>query len=224
MDHVPISSRMEKKGVKRQRTPILHSRAAIEDWTDDEIIPFTSQKPQGMAISDMDTSNTQGALSSQGASPSGDASPHSVSEFERRIPDPETYPVSPQKSDPPLEHWEPSDVEIDCDWARLGTLTEAEKNARRKREGKLACVALDSTATDWEIQWHMKYYDMEGIWARPLRTMRPHIFNIGNQRIPRMVLTAKLISLGVGAPLHPFIKRILKWYDVAPVQLSPNSY
>ena len=59
---------------------------------------------------------------------------------------------------------------------------------------------------------------------RPLRTMRPHIFNIGNQRILRMVLTLKLISLGVGAPLHPYIKKILKWYDVAPIQLSPNSY
>ncbi|KAL8146950.1 hypothetical protein AgCh_004615 [Apium graveolens] len=39
-----------------------------------------------------------------------------------------------------------------------------------------------------------------------------------------MVLTPKLISLGVGVPLHPYIKKILKWYDVAPVQLSPNSY
>ncbi|KAL8096381.1 hypothetical protein AgCh_037369 [Apium graveolens] len=218
MDHVPISSRMKKKGIKRQRTPILHARAAIEDWTDHEIILTTSQQPQGMVIPDEDASN------SQGAAPSQDAYPLSVSEFERRVPDPETYLVSPQKSDSPLEHWEPSDVEVDCNWTRLGALSKAEKNAKRKKEGKLASVALDSTATDWEIQWHMKYYDMEGIWARPLRTMRPHIFNIGNQRIPRMVLTPKLISLGVGAPLHPFIKKILKWYDVAPVQLSPNSY
>lgn len=71
----------------------------------------------------------------------------------------------------------------------------------------------------------MRYYDIEGIWARPLEFMRPHIFNYGkNFKIPRMVTNPKFISQGVGAPLHPYLKDVIEMYDVAPIQLSPNSY
>lgn len=55
--------------------------------------------------------------------------------------------------------------------------------------------------------------------------MRPHNSNVEHLRILRMVLSPKLLSLGVGAPfLHPYIKKILRWYDIAPIQLSPNSF
>ena len=55
--------------------------------------------------------------------------------------------------------------------------------------------------------------------------MRSHVFNYGGDfKIPRMVLSPKLVSLGVGAPLHPYFRAIIEWFDVAPIQLSPNSY
>ena len=57
--------------------------------------------------------------------------------------------------------------------------------------------------------------------------MKPcaHIFSIlGTFTIPRIVLTPLLIKLGVGAPLHPFFRAISEWFDIAPIQLSPNSY
>lgn len=55
--------------------------------------------------------------------------------------------------------------------------------------------------------------------------MRPHIFEYGeNFRIPRMVLTPKLVSLVVGAPIHSYCRNIIRWYNVSPIQLSPNSY
>lgn len=39
-----------------------------------------------------------------------------------------------------------------------------------------------------------------------------------------MVTSPKLISLGIGAPLHPYLRDVIEMYDVAPIQLSPNSY
>lgn len=103
-------------------------------------------------------------------------------------------------------------------------LSNSEKECFEKKKNKLARVGLTSTATNAEIRWSMKYYDMEGIWARALRQMRPHVFNFDNLRIPQMVLSPKLLFLGVGAALHPYIKSILKLYNVAPIQLSPNFY
>lgn len=71
----------------------------------------------------------------------------------------------------------------------------------------------------------MKYYCVEGFYGRPLSFMRCHIFNYGkNFKIPMMVLSPKLVALGIGAPLHPYFKSIIKWYDIAPLQLSPNSW
>ena len=103
-------------------------------------------------------------------------------------------------------------------------MSEDDKVNHRRALGKLACVSLSSTATDEEIEWVMLFYYQEGLWARPRSSMRPHIFNIGNFTTPRIVLTPLLVKLGVGAPLHPFFRAISEWFDIAPIQLSPNSY
>lgn len=80
-------------------------------------------------------------------------------------------------------------------------------------------LGMSSSCSDKEIQWNMKYYDMKGIWARPLSMMRPYLFNYdGNFRIPDMVTSPKLV------PLYPFIRKVIKMYDVVPIQLSLNSY
>lgn len=71
----------------------------------------------------------------------------------------------------------------------------------------------------------MQYYDMEGIWVRPFSFMKCHIFNYGKHfRVPRMVTSARLVELGLGAPLVPYYREIIEWFDIAPIQLSPNSY
>lgn len=71
----------------------------------------------------------------------------------------------------------------------------------------------------------MKYYDMEGTWACPLDYMRPHRFDYGfNFKIPRSLLTPKLLALGVGTPLHVYQRANVKWYNVPPIQLSPKNY
>lgn len=98
------------------------------------------------------------------------------------------------------------------------------KMFERTKEGNIACVSLNSTTIYLEIGWSMKYYDKKGIWAHPLHKMRPYLFNVENLKIPKLVLRPKLLSLGVGTPLHPYIDKILKWYDVALIQLFPNSY
>ena len=103
-------------------------------------------------------------------------------------------------------------------------MSEDDKAQERRALGRLSCVSISSSATDEEIDWVMQFYYQEGIWARPMPAMRPHIFSIGNFSTPRIVLTPHLIKLGVGAPLHPYFKEILEWFDIAPIQLSPNSY
>lgn len=55
--------------------------------------------------------------------------------------------------------------------------------------------------------------------------MRPYIFNYsGEFRIPSIILTPKMVVLGVGAPLHSFFREIFHWYEIAPIQLSSNGY
>lgn len=100
----------------------------------------------------------------------------SESEFNRRVPESSEFPVSPQKFDILFEHWEPTNEELDFDYQELeDQLSDREKNDWRKKKHKLAPVGITSTNSDLEIGWSMRYYDMEGIWARPLSKMRPHI-------------------------------------------------
>ena len=137
----------------------------------------------------------------------------------------EARPPSPLPSPNPYAHPPISDSELDFDWDEEVEIREALKAKRRKRAGKLACVGLSSTASKAEIEWCLKYYDKGCIWARPHPWMRPHIFDYNPRlRIPRMVLTPKLVRLGIGPPLHPYFRSIIEWFDIAPIQLSPNGW
>ena len=137
----------------------------------------------------------------------------------------EARPPSPAPSPNPYAHPQITDSELDFDWDEEDEIREALKAKRRKRAGKLACVGLSSTASKAEIEWCLRYYDKGCIWARPHPWMRPHIFDYNPRlRIPRMVLTPKLVKLGIGPPLHPYFRSIIEWFDIAPIQLSPNGW
>ena len=137
----------------------------------------------------------------------------------------EARPPSPAPSPNPYAHPPITDIELDFDWEEEENIREALKAKRRKKAGKLACVGLSSTASKAEIEWCLRYYDKGCIWARPHPWMRPHVFDYNPRlRIPRMVLTPKLVKLGIGPPLHPYFRSIIEWYDIAPIQLSPNSW
>lgn len=202
IDDIPLSSRMKINEIKRKRTPTSSHGSAMKEWTDDEIIPSLSQKRTKFKHVKLDSEPKNLPSHQEGASSPKDApSPLSESEFQKRASESNRYSVSPQHYNPPFKHWTPLKEELDFDWEGLeNELSEQEKNVWRKKRDKLSCVGLDSTVIDVEIDWCMRYYDMEGIWACPLRKMRPHIFNIENLIIPRMVLSPKLLSLGVGAP------------------------
>lgn len=55
---------------------------------------------------------------------------------------------------------------------------------------------------------------------------RCHRFNNfePDQSIPNAVLSASFFKLGFSLPLHPFFTDVLNFYDIAPMQLSPNSF
>ena len=137
----------------------------------------------------------------------------------------EARPPSPAPSPNPYAHPQITNSELDFDWDEEGEIREALKAKRRKKAGKLACVGLSSTASKAEIEWCLRYYDKGCIWARPHPWMRPHIFDYNPRlRIPRMVLTPKLVKLGIGPPLHPYFRSIIEWFNIAPIQLSPNGW
>ncbi|KAK1403105.1 hypothetical protein POM88_002710 [Heracleum sosnowskyi] len=170
----------------------------------------------------IESSNSEGASDSETESNCEDAS--SDSPYPHIDEDDRTFP--PESSPIPFIHPEIAEEEIDLDWGQYkDTLSEAEKRRLRKQNNKLFCVAMSSTVSVEEITWSMTYYQMEGKWARPPSLMRPHIFKWPEPfKTPRMVTSPKLMALGVGAPLHPYLKSILQWYDIAPIQLSPNYY
>lgn len=195
---------------------------SLEDWVDELNIDLL----KGVPPDAYEGTRTSGHHTHFQASPIVPQDAPHIRE-EAHIFDEDTYEfsVSPEPSPINFEHWEVSNSEVDFDWDKYENFTKAVKKRLRKECGKLFYVGMASICSDEEIDWNMRYYNMEGIWARPLDFMRPNIFNYGkNFKIPRMVTSPKLMSLGVGAPLHPYLRRVIKMYDVAPLQLSPNSY
>lgn len=70
----------------------------------------------------------------------------------------------------------------------------------------------------------IEYYNLEGKWFRSRSFMRMHIFDIVGLPTPRMVLNNKLVELEFGSPMHDFLHQIINYYNIAPIQLCPNSY
>lgn len=54
--------------------------------------------------------------------------------------------------------------------------------------------------------------------------MRMHLFDIKGLPTPRMVLTPQLVELGLGSPMHTFLRQLIDFYKITPMQLSPNNY
>lgn len=70
----------------------------------------------------------------------------------------------------------------------------------------------------------IKYYNLADRWLKHRSPMRMHVFPDTRLPTPRMVLTNKLVELGFGSPVYPFLREIVDYYQIAPIQLSPNSY
>ena len=88
----------------------------------------------------------------------------------------------------------------------------------------ISCASLSSDISKDEIKWLIEYFDVRAKWMKPTAEMRIHRFNIDVLRIPRMVVTNRLLELGFGKPMHPFLIEIFEYHKIAPIQLSPNSY
>ena len=66
---------------------------------------------------------------------------------------------------------------------------------------------------------------LEGRVVLPRLHMRCYRFNYleNGGRIPRMVLSASALKVGVASPLHPFLQDVYEAYHLAPIQINPNS-
>lgn len=72
--------------------------------------------------------------------------------------------------------------------------------------------------------WLIEYYNLAGRWLKPRFPMRMHVFPDIRLPNPCMVLTNKLVELGFGSPMHPFLHDIVDYYQITHIQLFLNSY
>ena len=102
--------------------------------------------------------------------------------------------------------------------------SEKDKVTMRRDYKIISCASLASDISKEEIAWLIEYFDVQARWLRPTEQMRIHRFNVEGLIIPRMVVTNRLLELGFGNPMHPFLIEIFEFHKIAPIQLSPNSY
>ena len=62
-------------------------------------------------------------------------------------------------------------------------------------------------------------YKLGGLARWPKPDERPHLPPVGF-----MAISEAILKVGVFLPLHPFIDQVLKLFDIAPFQLTSNSY
>lgn len=88
----------------------------------------------------------------------------------------------------------------------------------------LTCASISFHITSNVIIWMIEYYNLRGKWYRPRWFMRMPRFDFKGLLCPRMVLTNKLVELGLGRPIHPWLVSLVNRYGVAPIQIGPNSW
>ncbi|XP_063939024.1 uncharacterized protein LOC135148312 isoform X2 [Daucus carota subsp. sativus] len=132
--------------------------------------------------------------------------------YEMECPSPANNPFVPET----FNH----DYDFDFD----EDVPEKERNRQRHVNKTVTCAGLSSQISSDEIMWMIEYYNFQGKWYRPRRFMRMHRFNFDGLPCPRMVVTNKLAELGFGWPMHPWLLKLANHYDVAPIQVGPNSW
>lgn len=90
----------------------------------------------------------------------------------------------------------------------------------------LACKDQSTTLTEEFLKRAVDKFRPEGKIILPTPAMRCYRFDHSENggRVPRMVLTAPLMRIGVSSPLHPFIRDVCDTYHLAPIQINPNGY
>lgn len=99
--------------------------------------------------------------------------------------------------------------------------------AARTSFNKFSCEDMESTVDDKDLLKWTKQFGLQGNLLAPGKDDRAHRFDTFARRkvpAPGLVLSASLLRVGMSVPLHPFVVQVLRKFDVAPFQLSPNSY
>ena len=113
-----------------------------------------------------------------------------------------------------------------------GSPEEAEREAEASVEVieppavVLACEHMDSIMTPARLQSLLESCNPGctlGIWKPGERCHRFDTLKPGTG-YPKAVLSAQFFRLGLSLPLHPFILEVMDFYEVSPMQLTPNSY
>lgn len=112
--------------------------------------------------------------------------------------------------------------EIDLDFGE--DFSEKEKSDARQERRIVSCASLRSRISSEKIMYLIEHYNLAGKWRTPRSFTRMHVFETVGLPTPRMVLTNKLVELGIGWPMHPFLHELIDYHQIAPIQLSPNSY
>ncbi|KAL1811046.1 hypothetical protein ACET3Z_021111 [Daucus carota] len=90
----------------------------------------------------------------------------------------------------------------------------------------LACEHMDSIMTPARLQSLLESCNPGCTLGIPKPGERCHRFDTlkPGTGYPKAVLSTQFFRLGLSLPLHPFILEVLDFYEVSPMQLTPNSY
>lgn len=89
-----------------------------------------------------------------------------------------------------------------------------------------ACEDIDSTMNTDRLERLLEMCNLGCSLVIPSAGERCHKFDDfePDQVIPDAVLSASYFKLGFSLPMHSFFIEMLKFYDIAPMQLTPNSF
>lgn len=89
-----------------------------------------------------------------------------------------------------------------------------------------ACENLDTTMNANRLKILLQKCQPQCQLVIPSPGERCHRFDMlePDQVIPSAVFSATFFRMGISIPLHPFIHDILRLYDLAPLQMTPNAY
>lgn len=103
---------------------------------------------------------------------------------------------------------------------------EASSSARPRLPHFLACKDISTSLSEGELAALAEEYNLGDRLVLPRSHQRCYRFNFAENwgRIPRLVLFAALVKVGVASPLHPFLAEVCKYYQLALIQINPNGY
>lgn len=115
---------------------------------------------------------------------------------------------------------------IEDEEVEVKLIANVEQKPHTPLDAAPSCEDLDYTMNIDRLEKFLESCDPGCRLVVPCAGEKCHSFNglKPGRPVPKAVLSASYFKLGFSFPMHPLFIDILKFYDIAPMQLTPNSY